>query len=424
MCFRILTFKNAFLIMIMTVALSQLSSAQTESNIFLFNKGTDFWPQGGLLEDGAGNLYGTTRGGGTYGVGTVYELSPPAVSGATWNQTILYSFVPYGGGGYVPISDLVKDKNGALYGTFYFGGDPTCNCGGVYKLTPPAVTGGAWTESAIYNFKTSDGHLPTTGALALTPNGTLYGTTLQGGTWNSGVLYKLATKDGITYTESVLYSFGNLNDASTPNGPILLDSKGFLYGVTSLGGAFNQGTVFKYVPAANGNPAVESVLFSFGGSKASGSTPVGDLVFDASGNIYGVTTYGGSANDGLVYELSPGNPTWTQTILYVFTKSSGANPLGGLTWNPTNNNLYGTTSTLNGQASGGGSVFKLVPPAVSGGAWTESTLFDFIYETSGGGPTGGIRRDAKTGSLYGTCLQGAIGHNDWYWGTTWQIANP
>ncbi|HLZ43523.1 MAG TPA: choice-of-anchor tandem repeat GloVer-containing protein [Candidatus Sulfotelmatobacter sp.] len=424
MCFRTFTLKNAFLLMIMTVALGPLSSAQTESNIFLYNKLTDFWPQGGLIEDGAGNLYGTTRGGGTYGVGTVYELSPPAVSGATWNQTILYSFVPYGGGGFVPISDLVKDKNGALYGTFYFGGDPTCNCGGVYKLTPPAVTGGAWTESAIYNFKTSDGHLPTTGALALTPNGTLYGTTLQGGTWDSGVLYKLATKDGITYSESVLYSFGNLSDASTPNGPIVLDSKGFLYGVTSLGGVFNQGTVYKYVPAANGNPAVESVLFSFGGSKSSGSTPVGDLVFDASGNLYGVTTYGGSANDGLVYELSPGNSTWTETVLYVFSKSSGANPLGGLTWNPTNNNLYGTTSALNGQASGGGTVFKLIPPAVSGGAWTESTLFNFIYETSGGGPTGGIRRDTKTGSLYGTCLQGAIGHNDWYWGTAWQIANP
>ena len=424
MCFRILTLRNA--VLIMTFALSALANAQTtQSTLFMFNKGTDFWPQGGLVEDAAGNLYGTTRGGGAYGVGTVYELSPPTVSGGSWNQTLLYSFVPYGNGGYVPISDLVKDSAGAFYGTFRFGGDPVCSCGGVYKLTPPVVKGGAWTESAIYSFQTSDGHLPSTGALALTPSGTVYGTTLQGGTWDSGVLYQLTTQDGITYHETVLYSFGDLGDASSPSGPILLDSVGLLYGVTSVGGAFGQGAVYKYVPAANGNPATESVLYSFGSSITTGRTPVGNLVFDASGNIYGVTTYGGSkANYGVVYELTPGNPTWTETILYAFTKTSGTNPLGGLIWNPTNNNLYGSTSALNPYGSGGGTVFKLIPPTVSGGAWTEANVFNFIYETNGGYPTGTILRDPSTGSLYGTCLIGAIGHNDWYWGTLWQIANP
>jgi uncharacterized repeat protein (TIGR03803 family) len=150
-----------------------------------------------------------------------------------------------------------------------------------------------------------------------------------------------------------LYSFGDLADASTPNGPVVLDSKGAIYGVTALGGAFNQGTVYKFVPAANGQLATESLLFSFGGSSTTGTSPIGNLIFDAGGNIYGVTNTGGSANDyGVVYSLSPTKATWTESILFTFTKASGANPVAGLSWNHTNNNLYGTTSSLNGLTSG------------------------------------------------------------------------
>jgi uncharacterized repeat protein (TIGR03803 family) len=424
MCFRIFTLKNAVVMMLITLALSLLSSAQTESTIFTFGESTDFWPQGALLEDSSGNLYGTAKGGGAYGVGAVYELSPPAVAGGAWTQTYLYSFVPYGGGGYVPFSDLVRDQAGAFYGTFFSGGDPTCNCGGVYKLTPPATQGGAWTESAIYTFKSTDGHLPSNGALALTRTGTLYGTTVAGGTYNSGVLYQLTTKNGITYSESVLYSFGNTGDADTPNGPILLDSSGNLYGVTSLGGAFGQGALYKYVPAANGNPATESLLFSFGGSSTTGSTPSGSLIFDSYGNIYGVTTYGGSNDDGVVYELSPSNPTWTQTILYTFSTDSGVNPLAGLSWNHTNNNLYGTTSNMNMHPAGAGTVFKLVPPATKGGTWTETTLEQFTYRINGGYPTGVVTRDPTTGTLYGTAQQGGVEGCDLYCGVVWQITNP
>ena len=422
MRFRTFTFIALLITLFM---LSLMTSAQTESTIFTFTEATDFWPQGGLIEDSAGNLYGVSKGGGAYGVGTVYELSPPATLGGAWTQTVLYSFAPYGGGGYVPISDLVRDQAGAFYGTFFAGGDPTCNCGGVYKLTPPAVQGGAWTEKVIYNFKTSDGHLPAPAALALTRTGILYGTTIAGGTWDSGVIYQLTTKNGISYSESVLYSFGNVGDASTPNGPILLDSAGTLYGVTSLGGAFDQGAVYHYVPAANGNPASETLLFSFGGSTTSGSTPAGNLVFDNLGTIYGVTTYGGStANDGVVYSLTPSGSTWTENILYAFSQNSGANPVGGLTWNHTNNNLYGTTSAQNMHPAGAGSVFKLVPPAKKGGAWTESTLFQFTYKVNGGYPTGAITRDLTTGTIYGTGLTGGVEGCDLYCGVVWQIVNP
>ncbi|PYX50757.1 MAG: hypothetical protein DMG79_05005 [Acidobacteria bacterium] len=420
---RISTLKAALLIA--TLALSALANAATETLLHTFTETTSFWPQGALIEDSTGNLYGTTRAGGTYGVGTVFELSPPAVSGGAWTLTTLYNFVPYGSGGYVPISELVRDQAGAFYGTTYAGGDPTCNCGGVYKLIPPAVQGGTWTETALYSFKqVGDGHLPNAAALALTTKGTLYGTTIRGGTWDSGVIYQLTTTNGTSYTESVLYSFGDLADASTPNGPIILDSTGSLYGVTSLGGAFNQGTVYKFTPAANGHLATERILFSFGASSTTGANPTGNLLFDIGGNLYGVTNAGGPSDDGVVYSLAPSSSTWTQTILFSFTKQSGAAPVAGLTWNHSNNNLYGTTSSMNGLTSGDGSVFKLVPPAVKGGAWTESTLFQFTYTVSGGFPTGAVLRDSKTGNLYGTAINGGVTGCDLFCGTIWQIANP
>ena len=201
MRFRMFTLRNT--LVILTLAFSVAASAQTvESTLYTFSETTSFWPQGSLIEDGTGNLYGTTRGGGAYGVGSVIELSPPAVSGGAWTLTTLYSFVPYGASGYVPVSDLVKDQAGAFYGTTYAGGDPVCSCGGIYKLVPPAVQGGAWTESVLYNFKGgSDGRLPTAAALALTSNGTLYGITNRGGSWDSGVLFQLTTKNGKAYTE-------------------------------------------------------------------------------------------------------------------------------------------------------------------------------------------------------------------------------
>src|SRR5450631_4768459 len=110
--------------------------------------------------------------------------------------------------------------------------------------------------------------------------GVIYGVTIRGGTWDSGVIYQLTPATGGTYTESVLYSFGDLADASTPNGPLTMDSTGALYGVTSLGGVFNGGTVYKFVPASNGQLATESLLFSFKPSPKSGIPPSRSLLLD------------------------------------------------------------------------------------------------------------------------------------------------
>ncbi len=426
MSVRIFTLKNALLIV--TLALSVSAFAQiTESTLYTFSENTTFWPQGTLIEDAKGNLYGTTRGGGAYGAGAVIELSPPAVSGQPWVSTILYSFVPYGTGGWVPISDLVQDKLGAFYGTTYNGGNPTCNCGAVYKLVPPTVAGGVWTESQLYAFPydSTHGRLPANAALALTANGTLYGVTIQGGAWNSGVIYQLTTKNGKAYTEKDLYSFGDASDGSTPNGPIALDSKGNLYGVTLWGGAFGQGTLYKYTPATSTTAATESILYSFGSSATDGALPSGDLVFDSGGDIYGVTNSGGDTDgEGTVYSLIPSAGAYTESILYTFSPSSGTNPVAGLVWNTTNHSLYGTTTTAGTTNTGDGTVYQLLPPKTKTGAWTEVTIYDLLYHLMGGFPTGNVAIDPKTGTLYGTSQNGGIEGCDLYCGTAWQIVNP
>ncbi len=428
MSVRIFTLRNALLIM--TLGLSLAASAQiTESTLYTFSETTNFWPQGTLIEDSKGNLYGTSRGGGTYGVGTVFELSPPAVAGGAWTMTYLYNFVPYGTGGWVPISDLVQDKSGAFYGTTYNGGNPTCNCGVVYKLVPPAIAGGAWTESQLYAFPydSTHGRLPANAALALTASGTLYGATIQGGTYDRGVIYQLQTKNGKTYSEKDLYSFGDAGDGDTPNGPIALDSAGNLYGVTLWGGAFNLGTVYKYTPATSTTAAVETLLYSFGTNVNDGANPSGNLTFDSGGDIYGVTNSGGDADgEGTVFALLTNKGTYTESIIFTFVHdgTTGTNPVAGLSWNTTNHSLYGTTSQFGNIANGDGTVYQLLPPATKTGSWTQTTIFQFPYGVVGGYPTGNVTRDSKTGTLYGTAQNGGIEGCDLYCGTVWQIANP
>ncbi len=411
------------------LALSGLAGAQTESTLWQFTETTNFWPQGGLLEDSLGNLYGTAKGGGAYGVGAVYELSPPAKSGGAWTQTVLYNFPSYGNTGYVPSSELTADSVGNFYGTTFVGGDAVCGCGVVYELSPPAVKGGPWTEAVLYAFKSqNDGRLPVA-ALVFGSGGAIYGVTEQGGAYDSGVIFQLLPGTGGAYSESVMYSFGNLGDGGAPNGPVVLDSSGALYGVTSLGGTFNQGTVYKFTPPAKaGGSGTEQIIYSFGGGTLkNGITPVGNLVFDSGGNLYGVTNAGGgnsSNSDGVVYELTPGKSTWTETILYTFAKASGINPQAGLTWNPATGALFGTTTNQNGLATGSGSVFQLAPPTAKGGKWTESTIYQFVYANDGGYPAGRITRDPNTGTIYGTAAEGGLRNCDLFCGTVWQVVNP
>jgi uncharacterized repeat protein (TIGR03803 family) len=403
-----------------------MASAQTQNILFSFTETGSFWPQGGLVQDAKGNLYGATEGGGTYGVGTIYELTPPAKAGGAWTQSTIYNFLSWGTTGYMPSSELTMDGTGALYGATYYGGDARCVCGVVYKLTPPAKQGGAWTQQVLHAFTSTstgtDGRLPNA-AVVVNKQGTIYGVTQQGGIWDSGVLYQITPVKGGTFTETVLYSFGNGDDASTPNGPLILDSKGSLYGVASLGGAFNEGAAYKFVPPAKaGGQGTESILFSFGGSSlSSGITPVGDLVFDTAGNLYGVTDGGGDpVSDGVVYQLQPASGSWIENVLLDFTGTTGKSPAGGLTYDATNGSLYGTTSDGNPMKAGSGIVFQLTPPSVKGGAWTETTLYEFTFFVNGALPTGHILIDSS-GNLDGTTLNGGLYGCDGYCGIVYQI---
>jgi uncharacterized repeat protein (TIGR03803 family) len=251
---------------------------------------------------------------------------------------------------------------------------------------------------------------------------TIYGVTQQGGAYDSGIVYQfIPGKSGGTY--SVLYSFGANSDANWPNGPVLLDSAGSLYGATSLGGAFNTGAVYKVSPPQSTGPWTESILFSFGGgSQSSGITPVGNLLFDSLGNLYGVTESGGASQFGVAYELSPASgsssSTWTQNVLFNFSKTAGETPLAGMTWNPSNGSLYGTTSA--GGSHTHGTVFQLTPPA-SAGSWTEALLQQFTFANNGGLPSGRVLRDATTGYLYGTTYNGGASGCDGDCGVDFQI---
>ena len=211
------------------------------------NNGTDgIVPDGGVIFDGAGNLYGTTFSGGTHSEGTVYELTP--AGGGGWTEKVLHSFDQNGTDGAFPAAALIFDTAGNLYGTTAGGG--TYSKGTVFELTP--VGGGTWTEKVLYSFGNgTDGFSPYSG-LVFDAAGNLYGTAYYGGTYSRGTVFELSPGAGGTWTEKVLHSFGNGTDASQPFSGLTFDTAGNLYGTTEVGGAHTAGTVYELTPAGGG----------------------------------------------------------------------------------------------------------------------------------------------------------------------------
>lgn len=253
--------------------------------LYTFAGGSDGGnPDAALTFDESGTLYGTTAYGGANGEGTVFELTPPAAApvfgaSAAWTETVLYTFTGGSDGGN-PEAPLISDESGALYSTTTNGG--TYGQGIVFKLAPPAVAGGAWTETVLYTFTGgSDGAMPPQGAgLIFDSSGALYGTTYAGGAYGFGTVFKLAppARAGDPWTEIVLYSFTGGNDGSNPSAGLIPGASGALFGTTSQGGANGGGTVFQ-VPAALtflGVPAepncvgqsISTIAKSFGGVSA------------------------------------------------------------------------------------------------------------------------------------------------------------
>jgi uncharacterized repeat protein (TIGR03803 family) len=282
-------------------------------------------PYAGLIFDSVGNLYGTTEAGGTNQLGTVFQLSPGA--NGKWSEKVLHTF--RGRDGYAPYAGVISDTTGNLYGTTIYGGTSGgCGgrgCGVVFKLTPGAD--GRWTERVLHNFNGKDGFWPQ-GGVILDAAGNLYGTTSVGGkplgcgAEQCGVVFELETGANDTWTYRVLHTF-NEKDGAYPLVSLLLDADGNLYGTTWQGGDQGIGTVFELMPEANSR-WTEKVLHSFTDG-TDGGYPSASLIFDTAGNLYGTTNWGGSFDCGgrgcgVVFELMPGgNGRWTEKVLHVFS---------------------------------------------------------------------------------------------------------
>jgi len=301
-------------------------------------------PEGSLVRDAAGNLYGTTIAGGASGAGTIFKLT------AERKETVLYSFTGKTDGA-KPVAGLIFDALGNLYGTTTAGG--TGGNGTVFKLGKKA---GRWAEQVLHSFGPgTDGTTPVAG-VTLDAAGNLYGTTSAGGAYGYGTIFKLKrSKSG--WTESILHNFQNGSDGAVPYAGLVFDRSGNLYGAAAEGGtgADVGGTVFELRPS-NGNWTF-TVLYSLPGWDISGTFR--NMLLDAHGNLYATTHCDGAYESGTVYKLTRSGGTWAYTSLYVFTGGSdGQYSFSNLVFDK-QGNLYGTTNV--GGANNFGVVFKIAP---------------------------------------------------------------
>jgi uncharacterized repeat protein (TIGR03803 family) len=358
-----------------------LFAASKEKVLYSFGPSGVLGPTAGLSFDTSGNLYSTTYMGGDLNEGTVWELMHK--TGGDWTEKILYDFGSDGGG---PAAGVIVDAAGNLYGTTSRGGIHAA--GTVFELTHKRD------EKVLYSFcslsSCPDGCSPL-GGLLRDKAGNLNGTTASCGTSNQGTVFQLS-KSG---TETVLHSFaGGSSDGAFPAyTSLLMDAKGNLYGVTTQGGASNEGVVYKLSKSGK-----LTVLHSFAGGSTDGCNPDGTLAMDKHGNLYGTTTGCGSSDDGIVWKVSQKD---SETVLHNFTGGSdGADPNGGVVIDM-KGNLYGTT--VNGGAYSAGTVFEVTPKA--GGGATEKLLHSFGKGSDGTFPYAGLIFDAS-GNLYGTTYEG------------------
>jgi uncharacterized repeat protein (TIGR03803 family) len=388
------------------------ATGQTESVLHTFD-GTDgadgIFPRAGLVFDKAGNLYGTTFVGGLYRAGTVFELTPQA--GGGWTETVLHNFSYLEGSANGPTAPLILDLGGNVYGTTTGGG--AYGQGVIFELSPQA--GGGWTYKRLHAFGNGkDGQLPQ-GGLVLDGAGNLYGTTAAGGAYGGGTVFKLAPAMGGVWTEKILHHFNRTYKVGWAQyGGLIFDSSGDLYGTTYNGGAYaisgvGGGTVFKLTPAVSG-AWTYATIHEFGKGKKGAQRPAAGLTFDVAGNLYGTTVSGGtgacSGGCGTAFELTPTTSGgWIEKILHSFDNTpDGDAPLAPVILDAAGN-VYGTT--LNGGPFGLGSVFELKP--LAGGGWQETILQNVTQ------PHGGLIFDGS-GNLYGTTNNGGNGY-----GTVFEI---
>jgi uncharacterized repeat protein (TIGR03803 family) len=415
-------------IVLAAITLSSFSgsylSAQVKGSVlysFGTNGGTSDGssPLGAVVFDSAGNIYGTTSDGGDYtsdlcpvGCGTVFELSPKA--GGGWSETTLHSFTDVEDG-FLPLSGLVLDSQGNLYGTTHGSGVSGCQapeCGTVFELTPSL--NGTWSETILYSFQGDpDGQSPSN--VIFDAAGNLYGTTYDGGVNNLGTVFELSPPllPGNNWTETILYNFCQVGgpseclDGAYPYGGVILDSSGNLYGTTSIGGSGRiWGLVYELLPSSAGL-WMENVLHTFFNA-TNGGEPLAGLTFDSTGNLYGTLYSGGLSGDhciqeiyppyevacGGAFRLTPKEGGGWATSTFLFKGNNGGNPDTALVLD--GSSVYGTTYR---GGNGYGTVFKITGD-------TENVLYSFCPKSScaGGSLPGPVTFNA--GQLYGVAAAG------------------
>jgi hypothetical protein len=438
-----------------TLALASVATAEwKEKVLYSFQGGTNdgAFPAGGVVFDKQGNLYGVLQ---DYGppscapmgnyCGTVFQLTPPAQKGGSWTETLIYQFQGKGSNdASLPNGGLIRDAAGNLYGVTAYGGTGDCvllgvkaGCGTVYELSPPTQKGGAWTETILYSFPTAkQGYLPN-GDLVLDIAGNLYGATTFGGGYGTtcngfyqycGAVFQLSPPKikGGKWREKVLYGFkgvaagAQFGDGANPNGGLVLDSKGAIYGTTYFGGnnvkgkceggvgGTGCGIIFKLIPPSQkGGKWTEKVLHVFKGGN-DGDHPAAGMIFGDNGYLYGTTLNG--AAGGTAFFLAPpakGSSEWKEAILHGFNENGGPfDPEAALIFDSAGN-LYGTTYVGNFNDLQG-SVFRLKPSNMNGAPWTFSVIHGFLGPPDGDFPAASLVLD-KNGDVYGTTQAGGIG---------------
>lgn len=371
------------------------------------------FPSGALLFDGAGNLYGTTVNGGTsgsclYGEGTgcgiAFELTPQ--QNGKWTENVIHRFQG-GSDGANPNGSLIADTAGNLYGTTVQGGTGDSNgCGTIFQLTPGSS---GWTESLVRTFCSSganDGYFPRGGLLRDTA-GNLYGVTESGGAALGGVAYEL-TPGSTGWTETVLNSFCLVDTCSSlgaePVAGLVQDAAGNLYGTTIVGGQTTFGCFLDFPPGCGlvfklkhhtDGTWTESVPHRFHGPDGAG--PASSLTFDTLGNLYGTSSDDGAFGAGTVFKLTPRAPgRWTETVLYNFRAATNPGAINsGVIFDPAGN-LYGATDPNGGCCS---IVYQLSPE--KNGRWHYRTLHQFVSIQGGLRTDGNLILDSQA-NLYGT----------------------
>ena len=308
--------------------------------LYAFTGGVDgAYPYAGLVRAGDGNFYGTTSGGGTFGVGTVFRLTPDGT------LSTVYTFTGGDDGAY-PSAPLIQAADTSLYGTTSQGA--TANAGTVFRLTLDG------TITTLYAFSGgTDGGYPAAG-LVQASDGNFYGTTLQGGDGGFGTLFQLGPTGSIT----VLHGFSGDADGGYPYAGVIEASDGNFYGTAVFGGPAGMGTIFRL--SVDGTFAV---LHAFTGAD-DGAYPYAAVVQANDGNLYGTTLQGGAFDAGTMFAVTQAG---TFTTLYTFAGSlDGAYPAAALT-SGTDGNIYGTTEA--GGALGGGTVFRFKAVALPTITW-------------------------------------------------------